>query len=109
MASLAARGDDGPPLSQAGARGRELADENGCLVCHGSAGQGGVGPAWTGLAGSRVELDDGTVVIADDEYLRRSITDPGAQQVAGYAVSMPPNSPGPSDVDAIIAYMKDLR
>ena len=107
--ALSACADDGPPLSEAGARGKDLAGDNGCLACHGRNGQGGVGPAWTGLAGATVELDDGTTVVADDNYLRRSISDPQAEQVAGYTVLMPTNKLAPGEVDAVIAYIKDLK
>ena len=56
---------------------------NGCAACHGANGQGGVGPAFQGLYGSEVALDDGTTVTADDEYLRRSIEEPGEQSSRG--------------------------
>lgn len=102
-------GDDGPPLSAAGEQGRQVAYEKGCLSCHGTNGQGGVGPKWHGLAGSEVELDDGTVVSADDEYLRQSILKPDASQVAGYKVSMPSVDLDPAEVDAVLAYIHDLK
>lgn len=107
-------GDDsaGPPgvsLAPSAAEGRQAAIDSGCAGCHGKDGQGGVGPAWTGLAGSTVSLADGTSVVADDDYLRRSITDPQAQIPAGYTVRMPTNTLlTPEQIDAIVAYINAL-
>lgn len=102
-------GDDGASaLSEAGQRGKQIATAKGCAGCHGLEGQGGVGPTWQGLAGSEVELADGTVVRADDEYLVRSITDPGADLLADFAVQMPRNDLNDSEVADIVAYIKDL-
>ena len=101
-------GDSGPELSAEGERGRQIANDNGCAACHGNNGQGGAGPAWTGLFGSTVELDDGTTVLADEEYLRTSITDPSAQRNAGYSLQMPQNSLTADEIDAVIAYITDL-
>ena len=88
--------------------GRALVEAQGCVACHGSDGQGGIGPAWVGLAGSDVELEDGSVVVADPEYLRRSVLDPGAQVVAGTDVSMPDNDLTDTEVDQVVAYIESL-
>ncbi len=101
--------DDGPALSAEGERGHELAANNGCVACHGPNGQGGVGPAWVGLAGSTVTLEDGTTLTADDAYLARAIAEPEADLVDGYTLQMPPNNLEPDEVDAIVAYIKELQ
>jgi len=111
VAACGADDSSGPAVSlpPAAVDGRQLAIDSGCAGCHGKNGEGGVGPAWTGLAGSTVALADGTSVVADDDYLRRSITDPLAQIPAGYTVRMPTNtSLTPEQVDAIVAYIKAL-
>ena len=113
LALAACRGADdaGPDVSLAptAAEGRQVAIDSGCSGCHGKNGEGGVGPAWTGLAGSTVTLTDGTSVVADDDYLRRSITDPRAQIPAGYTIVMPTNtSLTPGQIDAIVAYIEAL-
>lgn len=111
LAACGGSDDDGPAVSLAptAAEGRQLAIDSGCAGCHGKDGQGGVGPAWTGLAGSTVTLADGTSVVADDDYLRRSIIDPQAQIPAGYTIVMPKNTlVTPEQVDAIVAYIKAL-
>ena len=90
-------------------RGRDLVASNGCAACHGADGGGGVGPSWVGLAGSDVELVDGTTVVADESFLRRSILEPEAELVAGYGVVMPGNVLEPYQVDALVAYIRSLR
>jgi cytochrome c oxidase subunit 2 len=60
------------PMSAAALRGQQLFQTRGCLSCHFSGGGFSTGPSLTGLAGSKVELDDGTTVTADDHYLAES-------------------------------------
>lgn len=98
-------GDDGRQLSAEARRGRDLADDNGCQSCH---RPDGIGPQWEGLYGSEVELADGSTVVADDEYLARSINDPGADVVVGYNVRMPNNRLGEEQVASIVAYIREL-
>lgn len=103
---LGACGSSGDDLTDLERRGREVAIVKGCMSCHGDDGVGDVGPAWTGLSGSSVELVDGRVVVADDEYLRRSITDPGADVVDGYTLLMPENDLTDGEVSAVVAYIR---
>jgi hypothetical protein len=42
-----------------------------------------------GLWGEEVELENGQMVVADMDYVRRSILDPHAELVAGYGPVMP--------------------
>jgi mono/diheme cytochrome c family protein len=108
LAFAACGSDSGPELSEAGARGRKVSNSNGCASCHGTDGQGGVGPEWVGLAGSDVTLEGGSVVVADDDYLRQAIVDPSAQIVAGYTLKMPENDLSDDEVTDVIAYIHDL-
>ncbi|MDP8932065.1 MAG: cytochrome c [Actinomycetota bacterium] len=101
------------PLSGEAAQGRQLVEQYGCVGCHTTDGRRGVGPSWKNLYGSHVELADGTAVIADEDYLRRSILEPDAQIVAGYppglmASQVPPGSIAPQQADLIVAYLKTL-
>lgn len=109
IGSFAACGDDDSDsaegLSAEARQGAELADDNGCSACHRS---GAVGPRWDGLYGSTVELDDGSTVVADESYLTRAITDPGAEIVAGYDVQMPDNDLTDEEVAAVVAYLREL-
>lgn len=110
IALAGACGGDGAdvPLSEAGERGREISSSKGCAACHGSNGQGGVGPTWVGLAGAEVELLDGTFVVADEAYLVRAIADPAADLRAGYTLQMPSNALTDSEIADVIAYIEDL-
>ena len=99
--------DDGGSLSAEAQAGRDVAQDNGCAGCH-RAGGGGIGPDWEGLYGSTVTLEDGSTVVADDEYLALAITDPGAQVVDGFNVSMPERDLSDDDVASIVAYIREL-
>jgi cytochrome c oxidase subunit 2 len=55
-----------------------------------------------------VALEDGSEVVADREYLRRSIIDPAADVVAGYSVAMPVMNLDDDEVDALVAYIEAL-
>ena len=106
-------GDDddatpGPPLPADAEAGRSLARDKGCAACHGGDGQGGIGPAWVGLAGSTVTLDGGSTVVADDAYLTRAIAEPSAEMVAGYTIQMPANSLNDAEVAQIVTYIRSL-
>ena len=96
------------------AEGRALFTRFGCGGCHnvgpGTGGGTVRAPSLVGLYGSPVPLSDGTVVIADDRYIRDSILNPGAQVVASYENLMP-NFSGQlaeEDVIKLIAYIKSL-
>ena len=109
VASCAGDGATGPDgLSPAGQAGWKLAREKGCAACHGTNGEGNVGPAFVGLYGSDVELQDGTTVVADDDYLIRSIKDPGADKVEGFNLPMPSNNLGDAEIASILDYLRDL-
>jgi cytochrome c oxidase subunit 2 len=95
-------------LSEQAARGRQTSISNGCASCHGTDGQGGVGPSWVGLAGSEFELADGSTMVADDAYLLRSILDPAAEIVPGYSVNMPQNALTEDQALDIVAYIDEL-
>jgi cytochrome c oxidase subunit 2 len=100
-----------PPEDQSPAeRGAQLSEETGCLSCHSIDGSELIGPTWLGLSGSQREFEDGTTAIADEEYLREAIVDPGARVVAGYPNIMPAayGSLADEDLSAIIEYIKSL-
>jgi len=101
-------GDAAAELSPEAAEGLELAKSNGCMTCHSVDGRKSVGPTWDGLYGSEVELEDGSTVTADDEYLTRAIEDPGDQIVKGFTGVMPDRDISSEDVAKIVAYLKTL-
>ncbi len=88
--------------------GQRQAVAAGCAGCHGATFRGGVGPSWHGLAGSTVDLTNGSTVIADRAYLVESIKDPAAEKVAGYNVEMPSNSLSAAEVETIVDYIETL-
>ena len=82
-----------------------------CHACHSADGTPLVGPTWLGLYGTEEELEDGTTVIVDDEYITESIKDPNAKITRGFAAGLMPLSLGVKDeeIPHIIEYMKSLR
>ncbi len=99
---------DTTDLSPEQAEGLALAQRFNCTGCHTSDGSKSVGPTWKGLYGSEVTLDDGSVVTADDAYLRRAIEDPGAQVAEGFRAMMPKQDLTGDDMTAVIVYIKSL-
>lgn len=80
-----------------------------CAGCHSTNGDKKSGPTWQGLAGSEVALADGSTVVADRAYLTRSIEDPGADVVDGFAPIMPDLNLYPDQIDAIVTYIQELE
>ncbi len=89
-------------------QGRKLSESRGCLACHSIDGSPSLAPTWKNLYGKTEELEDGTRVTVDDNYLRESILDPKAKVVAGYPPVMIPYEFSSEQLDAIIAYTKSL-
>lgn len=104
---LDANGDKLPPVQS----GEKLMAKLACNTCHSIDGTPGTGPTWKALGGSQVELADGTKVVADDAFLRESITDPNAKLVKGFQPLMPSYKAQltPKQVDALVAYIQSLK
>ena len=92
------------------AAGKMVFDTQTCAACH-MQGSAQIAPSLDGVYGSMQTLADGTRVLADEGYLRRSILEPQAQLVKGYAPAMPPFAGRINDKDLsdLIAYLKSLR
>jgi cytochrome c oxidase subunit 2 len=99
-----------PKLSMA-ERGHVLYQSKTCVTCHTVDGTRLIGPSFKGLYGSTVELNGGNTVLADENYIRESITDPMAKIVKGYPPQMPTFRGMVSDeeMNEIIAYIKTLK
>jgi cytochrome c oxidase subunit 2 len=84
---------------------------HGCFQCHSLDGARLLGPTWRDLYESEVLLDDGTHVRADEAYLTRSMMDPLADRVAGFAPVMPSfqGQLTPPETAAIVELIKSLR
>ena len=91
-------------------QGESLFTQLACVTCHVADGSGR-GPSLVGVYGSKVTLDNGTVVTADESYLRESILTSQAKTVKGYEHIMPTfqgliNEDG---VAALIEYVKSMQ
>jgi cytochrome c2 len=93
--------------------GKILSVQKGCVSCHTTDGRPSVGPTWKGIYGSKVVLDDGRTVTANETYLTESILHPTAKTVKGFTAGqmetvVKENSITPDQVKALIAYIKSL-
>jgi len=106
QAWLAGGGGEGSLASQ----GQKLFQDLACITCHRADGQGR-GPALEGVFGSRVSLNSGQVVVADEAYLRESILSPSAKIAAGFQPLMPTFQGLVSEEQllALIEYVKSLK
>ena len=91
-------------------QGQTLFTQLACVTCHLPDGSGR-GPSLVGVYGSQVTLDNGSVVAADESYLRESILISQAKTVKGYEHIMPTfqgliNEDGMS---ALIQYIKSMQ
>jgi cytochrome c oxidase subunit 2 len=99
-------GDD-VPLAKLG---ELLYQQRGCTACHSLDGSRMVGPSLKGVAGVERKLADGSAALADDNYIRNSILNPGEQVVEGYPAVMPSYQGQLNDkqIDALVEYIKTL-
>jgi cytochrome c2 len=97
--------------------GAKLYQMIGCMACHSIDGStiGKVGPSWKGIYGSeRILGKGGKTVIADEAYLRESITDPNAKVVKGFEkfdTGMPIYAGilNESQIESLVMYIKSLK
>ena len=91
-------------------QGRLLFTNLGCAACH-QAGPTQLGPSVVGIYNTLQPLNDGTSVVADENYLRESILQPHLKIVNGYQPVMPPYKGVISDeqINLVIAYLKALK
>lgn len=82
----------------------------GCSGCHGESASVHA-PKLEGLFGRRVQLSDGSSVVADERYLHDSVMLPRKDVVAGYEPIMPSfqGQIAEDDLLDIIAYIKSLK
>jgi len=99
---------EGMSLEEAGGK---LYISKACNTCHSVDGSVGVAPSFKGIFGKTENLSDGNSLPIDENYLRKSILNPQAQVVAGFAPVMPTYQNVLSDrqIDALIAYIKSLK
>jgi len=96
-------------------RGRLLYKRQGCSTCHnaGAEGASGPGPSYNGSWGKPVQLENGTEVAFDENYVRESILNPQANARKGYGKASPMNSYAgkfkDDQIDALITFIKSLE
>lgn len=92
-------------------RGEQLVSRLGCKSCHNiDTSEDNTGPPLGNLWMKEHQMSDGSMVVADQNYIRESILNPGAKIVAGYEGVMPSFQGRISDeeIDYIIEYIKFL-
>ena len=98
-----------PAPDSLAAAGERAFRNRGCSGCH--APNAAIrSPLLDGIYGRKVPLADGTLVTADEQYLRDSILLPNKQISAGYEPTMPTfqGQISEEELNAIIAYLKSL-
>ncbi|HXK08570.1 MAG TPA: cytochrome c oxidase subunit II [Vicinamibacteria bacterium] len=100
----------GPAPESPVAAGEKLFTELNCVTCH-RPDSAGRGPVLQGLFGRPVKLASGETVVADEAYVRESITSPAAKVVAGYQPVMPTYQGQVSEeqIIALVAYIQSLQ
>lgn len=91
-------------------QGESLFGQLGCSTCH-QLDQQGRGPNLRGVYGSRIQLQNGQTVLADDAFIRESILNPNAKVVAGYRPDIMPTFQGQITEEQLlqlIVYIKSL-
>jgi cytochrome c oxidase subunit II len=93
-------------------RGRLWAEQHACFSCHSTDGSKLVGPTWLNVYDSQEELEDGTIVTVDDDYIVKSIYEPGLQIVAGFPPAMPAgiaDNLSDEQIGEIVEFIKSLK
>ncbi len=92
--------------------GQQLLEGKGCLGCHSLDGTKKIGPTFKGLYHSQKTIVTGGkehTLRVDEEYLRRSITEPKADVVKGYPDIMPTIPVAPEELRDLIEYLATLK
>jgi len=81
-----------------------------CATCHSVDGSNNIGPTWLNMFGTVREFQDGTSVVADENYVRESILNPAARLRTGYQNQMTSFQGLITDeeIENVIAYMKSI-
>lgn len=101
-----------PPLGMnARTWGAALFRDHGCAGCHNVGGVDEAGGTMLGLIGKVRRLEGGGELIADRDYLVRSILDPSAELVLGQPDVMPSYKGrlGEEELDALVDFLVSLR
>lgn len=93
------------------AAGEQLSRTYGCANCHTLDGSPSYGPSWAALFEKERPLVDGSIVKADEAYIRESIVNPNAKIAQGFPPNfMPPFTMlKPLEIDSLVMYIKSLK
>ena len=94
------------------ARGRQLYRTLGCATCHEGSISNFFRPVGPPLSETGRVAAKRVPGMSAEDYLRQSITDPGAYLVPGYPDSMPRGlgrDLSPEDLAALVAYLASLK
>ncbi len=91
--------------------GRIVYQRKGCAQCHSTDGSARSGPTFKGIFGAQHEMVDGSRILVDENYIRKSILEPMADIRAGYRPVMPTYAGQirEEEIDALIAFIKGLE
>ncbi len=92
--------------------GAQLVKEKGCIACHSIDGTPRVGPTLKGLFGKSITvMTDGTErkMLANEDYIRKSILEPNGDVVKGFPPIMPLEKMTKDEIHELIQYIKELR
>jgi len=96
----------GPP------QGPRLYQEKGCFACHSTDGTPRVGPSFKGLFGKKEEVTSGgkkEVVVVDEAFIRKFISEPNVVHVEGYPPIMPKIGLTEEELNALVEFIKSLK
>lgn len=90
--------------------GKTVYRDRGCVQCHSLDGTPGTGPTWKDVFGSERKFADGTTRVADEDYIRESILNPGRDLVEGFGNNMPTFQGQIKDpeIAGVIEYLKSI-
>jgi cytochrome c oxidase subunit II len=91
--------------------GKIVYERKGCAQCHSTDGSARSGPTFKGAFGTEHEMVNGSRILVDENYIRKSILEPQADVRAGYKPVMPTYSGNirEEEIDALIAFIKSLK
>jgi cytochrome c oxidase subunit II len=91
--------------------GKKLFTAKVCGTCHSLDGSKIVGPTFKGIYGRQEKLVDGSTIVVDDAYIKRSILKPMEQVVEGYPPAMPPYEGqfNDAELNALVEYLKTIK
>lgn len=100
------------PEAKAGQKGLDLLQSKGCLGCHTTDGTPKVGPTFKGLYERKVTVSTQgkeRTIVADEEYLKRAVLDPGSDVVKGFPNIMPKMPVSEDELKEIVNYIETLK